>query len=52
MLWYLPFLLVASFAGSYLGKQLLEKISQESFRKILLVIILVMGTLLLVSPDK
>jgi uncharacterized membrane protein YfcA len=49
MFWYIPFLLIASFAGSYLGKQLLEKISQDQFRKILLGVIFVMGILLLIK---
>ncbi|CAN5516428.1 hypothetical protein BH10BAC4_BH10BAC4_13520 [soil metagenome] len=51
MLWYIPLLLFASFIGSYIGKQLLEKISQDAFRKILLSLILLMGILLIVIPD-
>lgn len=40
---YVPLLLLASFLGSYLGKKLLNRISQEYFRKIVLVLILCIG---------
>jgi uncharacterized membrane protein YfcA len=43
---YAPILGIASFAGSYLGKQFLQKISQEAFRKILLGMVFLMGALL------
>ena len=46
---YIPFLIVASFAGSYLGKIIINKISQESFRRIVLALILLMGISLLIS---
>lgn len=44
---YIPALILASFLGSYLGKILLAKISQDSFRKILLFLVFVMGVLLI-----
>ena len=40
---YIPFLLVVAFLGSYVGKRLLTKISQENFRKIVLSLILLIG---------
>lgn len=49
-LWmYIPLLLIASFLGSYLGKLILGKLSQEKFRVILLSLILVMGLSLIVG---
>jgi uncharacterized membrane protein YfcA len=44
---YIPALILASILGSYLGKIILVKISQESFRKILLILVFVMGILLI-----
>jgi uncharacterized membrane protein YfcA len=44
---YVPLLLIASFAGSWLGKRLLQKMSQEVFRKILLGFISAMGMTLI-----
>lgn len=43
MLWQAPILLIISFIGSYFGKLLLFKISQERFKKITLWLILVVG---------
>ena len=40
---YSPLLMVASFFGSYLGKIILEKIPQEKFKTLVLVLILTMG---------
>ena len=40
---YLPFLLIVAFAGSWIGKRLLVKISQESFRKIVLALLFMIG---------
>jgi len=49
-LWvYIPMLLVASFLGSYLGKLILGKLSQQKFRIILLGLILLMGISLIVG---
>jgi uncharacterized membrane protein YfcA len=44
---YLPLMLVASFAGSYIGKRILAKISHETFRKIVLLLVLIIGLTLL-----
>ncbi len=44
---YIPMLILSSFIGSYLGKILLVKISQELFRKILLALVLIMGIFLI-----
>lgn len=44
---HIPFLLVAAFVGSYLGKALLSKVSQDSFRKIVLVLILLIGIIMI-----
>jgi hypothetical protein len=41
--WLVPALLVVAFAGSYGGKFLLNKIEQKSFRKIVLVLVLLIG---------
>jgi uncharacterized membrane protein YfcA len=40
---YIPVIAAAAFFGSYLGKMILGKISQETFRKIVLVLIFVTG---------
>ncbi len=40
---YLPFMAVVSLLGSWLGKQLLERIPQERFRTIVLSLVVVMG---------
>jgi uncharacterized protein len=41
--WFVPILLLVAFAGSYAGKLLLNKIRQESFRKIVLVLVFLIG---------
>ena len=41
--WFVPVLLAVAFAGSYTGKLLLNKIEQKSFRKIVLVLVLLIG---------
>jgi uncharacterized protein len=43
MLWQAPVLLVISFIGSYIGKLLLNKISQKKFKQIALILILWVG---------
>lgn len=43
MLWQAPILLIISFVGSYIGKLLLNKISQNRFKQIALWLILVVG---------
>ncbi len=40
---YLPFMAVVSLLGSWLGKQLLERIPQERFRTIVLSLVVIMG---------
>jgi uncharacterized membrane protein YfcA len=45
--WYIPGLLIVAFAGSYLGKLGLKRIRQESFRKIVLLFIFVIGAVTL-----
>lgn len=40
---FIPAMIVAAFAGSYLGKKALDKISQQTFRKIILGLILAIG---------
>lgn len=44
----IPILLGVSIAGSYIGKLLLKKIPQEMFRKVVLVLILLVGVVMLV----
>lgn len=46
---YILILFVASFVGSYLGKLILAKLSQERFRLVLLSLILVMGVSLVIG---
>jgi uncharacterized membrane protein YfcA len=41
--WFVPGLLATAFIGSYVGKLLLKKIQQQSFRKIVLLLILMIG---------
>lgn len=48
-LYYIPLLVIASFLGSYIGKQLLNKISQEVFKKIVLVLILLISISMLIK---
>lgn len=45
--WYVPGLFLTAFAGSYAGKIALNKIDQNSFRKIVLLLILVIGAITL-----
>jgi uncharacterized membrane protein YfcA len=46
--WYfIPLLLVISFAGSWTGKILLNKMPQEKFRQLVLLLILLIGVLML-----
>lgn len=51
-IWYVPFLIVAAFLGSYIGKRLLSKIPQETFKKIVLGLIFLMGVSMLVNEWK
>ena len=46
---YLPVLLLIGFVGSYIGKQILTKISQENFKKGSLLLILFIGIVTLIK---
>jgi len=46
---YIPFLFAAAFLGSYAGKILLKKISQENFRRIVLVLLLMIGITMVIK---
>lgn len=53
--WYIPLLFIASFLGSWIGKLLLVHINQQTFKKIVLVFILLIGLsmlykLLIIGP--
>ncbi|RXR28688.1 sulfite exporter TauE/SafE family protein [Flavobacterium piscinae] len=43
ILWYVPFLFVIGFVGSWLGQKFLNHISQDYFKRIALVLILLIG---------
>lgn len=47
---YIPALLIVGFAGTWIGKKMLLKISQERFRSITLLLILLIGMVSLVRP--
>lgn len=42
-LYYIPFLIIIAYAGSYVGKRILNKLSQDYFRKASLILILITG---------
>jgi len=44
--WYLPGLIIIAFIGSYIGKRLLNSVSQELFRKIVLIFIFLTGIIM------
>lgn len=46
---YLPFLLVIGFLGTYLGKRILQYIKQDRFKRISLLLILLIGLVTLVN---
>jgi uncharacterized membrane protein YfcA len=46
---YLPPLIVIAFAGSYAGKKILQYVSQENFKRIVLLFVLITGIALLVK---
>lgn len=48
-LYLIPFLMVIGFVGSYVGKIILDKIPQEKFRKLVLVLILIVGVTLILK---
>ncbi len=49
LLIYLPFLLIIGFVGSFLGKKILDYITQEKFKRISLAFILLIGVVSLVK---
>jgi uncharacterized membrane protein YfcA len=46
-LYYLPFLFIVALGGSYIGKLLLQKISQENFKRIVLSLLFMIGFVML-----
>jgi len=48
-LYLIPFLVVIGFVGSYIGKIILDKIPQEKFRILVLVLILIVGITLILK---
>ena len=46
---YIPFLIVISIIGTYIGKLLLKRISQETFKRLSLYLILIIGITTLLS---
>jgi uncharacterized membrane protein YfcA len=46
---YVPILIAASFLGSYLGKKLMQRIPQQAFRLIVLILIGAMGAILILE---
>lgn len=46
---YIPALFFIAFLGSYVGKQLLNKVSQENFRKIVLAFIILIGAIMILK---
>ena len=49
LLYLIPILIVIGILGTWIGKQILNKISQEQFNHIVLVLILVIGVVTLLS---
>lgn len=47
---FVPFLLVIGFAGTYIGKKLLNKLPQEKFKLFSLVLILLIGIASIIRP--
>jgi uncharacterized protein len=41
--WYLPILFVVAIAGSFTGKQIVKRIDQKKFKKIVLIAIFIIG---------
>lgn len=46
---YIPFLIVISIVGTYIGKRLLNYISQENFKRFSLILILLIGMITLIK---
>lgn len=49
---YIPLLFIASFLGSYIGKNLLSRISQESFKKMVLLLLIFIGIAMLIKLNQ
>ncbi|MBL0882934.1 MAG: sulfite exporter TauE/SafE family protein, partial [Chitinophagaceae bacterium] len=47
--WYLPGLVIIAFAGSYVGKLVLNKVPQEIFRKIVLFFVFATGLVMIIK---
>jgi uncharacterized membrane protein YfcA len=47
LLWMLPYLMVISYVGSYIGKKWLERIPEATFRKVVLLLVLSVGSVIL-----
>lgn len=47
--WTIPFLVVLAFIGSYIGKRILNRISQPTFRRILLGLVFMIGVIMLLN---
>lgn len=41
--WYIPFLFIVAVAGSFIGRQIIKKVPQKKFKKIVLVVVLIVG---------
>jgi len=41
--WYIPLLFIIALAGSFTGKQIVKRVPQEEFKKIVLIVILLIG---------
>ncbi|MBI2593380.1 sulfite exporter TauE/SafE family protein [Candidatus Daviesbacteria bacterium] len=41
--WYMPILFIVAFAGSFAGKQIVKRVPQKTFRKVVLIAILIIG---------
>jgi len=51
-IYLIPFLILVSFAGTYIGKKILDSINQNQFRQFVLFLILVIGILIIVLNNK
>lgn len=46
LLYLLPFLILISFVGTYIGKKVLNKINEDVFKKIVLILVLAIGVII------
>jgi uncharacterized protein len=49
MLYLIPMLIAVSFAGTFIGKKILQYISEERFKTIVLALIFIQGVLIVVK---